>query len=96
LAKSRSTRSAAAATLALRRKVAPLGRWAMQAPEKHIAVDMWLHGLSLRSTADGLKRVLAEHTAILDAIRSSDPDLARDPMHSHLKEPRDRLFSPRG
>jgi GntR family transcriptional repressor for pyruvate dehydrogenase complex len=69
---------------------------AMQALEEHIAVGMRLHGLSLRSTADGLKRVLAEHTAILDAIRSSDPDLARDLMHSHLKESRDRLFSPRG
>lgn len=69
---------------------------AMQALEEHIAVGMRLHGLSLRSTTDGLKRVLAEHAAILDAIRSSNSDLARDLMHRHLSESRDRLFSPRG
>jgi len=69
---------------------------AMQALEEHIAVGMRLHGLSLRSTADGLKRVLAEHTEILDAIRLSKTDLARELMHRHLLQSRDRLFLPRG
>ncbi|MES2913552.1 MAG: FadR/GntR family transcriptional regulator [Pseudomonadota bacterium] len=69
---------------------------AMQALEEHIAVGMRLHGLSLRSTSDGLRRVLAEHTAILDAIKSSNTDMARELMHRHLLESRDRLFSPRG
>lgn len=69
---------------------------AMQALEEHIAVGMRLHGLSLRSTADGLARVLAEHTGILDAIKASNTDLARDLMHKHLLESRNRLFLPRG
>jgi GntR family transcriptional repressor for pyruvate dehydrogenase complex len=65
---------------------------AMQALEEHIAVGMRLHGLSLRSTANGLSRVLVEHTDILDAIAASDADRARDLMSAHLRGSRDRLF----
>jgi GntR family transcriptional repressor for pyruvate dehydrogenase complex len=68
---------------------------AMQALEEHIAVGMRLHGLSLRSTADGLTRVFAEHTEILEAIISADAELARQCMRRHLISSRDRLFSPR-
>jgi GntR family transcriptional repressor for pyruvate dehydrogenase complex len=68
---------------------------AMQALEEHIAVGMRLHGLSLKSTTDGLARVFAEHTDILNAISNADAELARDLMHSHLVGSRDRLFVPR-
>lgn len=67
---------------------------AMQALEEHIAVGMRLHGLSLRSTADGLSRVFAEHTNILGAIASSNAEEARELMRSHLQGSRDRLFRP--
>lgn len=67
---------------------------AMQALEEHIAVGMRLHGLSLRSTADGLSRVFAEHTDILGAIASSNAEEARELMRSHLQGSRDRLFRP--
>ena len=67
---------------------------AMQALEDHIAVGMRLHGLSLRSTADGLARVLVEHTNILKAIEASDAGQARDLMRTHLQGSRDRLFVP--
>lgn len=67
---------------------------AMQALEEHIAVGMRLHGLSLRSTKDGLARVLVEHTDILGAIENSQPEKARDLMRDHLKGSRDRLFVP--
>lgn len=68
---------------------------AMQALEEHIAVGMRLHGLSLRSTADGLTRVFVEHTEILDAISAADADMARQLMRKHLLGSRDRLFLPR-
>lgn len=68
---------------------------AMQALEEHIAVGMRLHGLSLRSTTDGLTRVFAEHTEILDAISSADAEAARQLMRKHLLGSRDRLFLPR-
>jgi GntR family transcriptional regulator, transcriptional repressor for pyruvate dehydrogenase complex len=68
---------------------------AMQALEEHIAVGMRLHGLSLRSTSDGLARVLAEHTEILETISASDADAARTLMRKHLQGSRDRLFLPR-
>ena len=67
---------------------------AMQALEEHIAVGMRLHGLSLKSTADGLTRVLNEHSEILDAIGRSDAGSARTLMHQHLSGSRDRLFAP--
>jgi GntR family transcriptional repressor for pyruvate dehydrogenase complex len=67
---------------------------AMQALEEHIAVGMRLHGLSLRSTKDGLARVLVEHTDILGAIENSQPEKARELMRDHLKGSRDRLFVP--
>lgn len=67
---------------------------AMQALEEHIAVGMRLHGLSLRSTKDGLSRVLAEHTDILAAIENSEAETARELMRAHLQGSRDRLFVP--
>lgn len=69
---------------------------AMQALEEHIAVGMRLHGLSLRSTKDGLARVLVEHTDILGAIENAEPEKARELMHAHLSGSRDRLFVPQG
>lgn len=67
---------------------------AMQALEEHIAVGMRLHGLSLRSTKDGLAHVLVEHTEILNAIESSDATKARELMRNHLQGSRNRLFVP--
>lgn len=66
---------------------------AMQALEEHIAVGMRLHGLSLKSTQDGLQHVLVEHTAVSQAIRDQDADRARQLMHAHLNGSRSRLFS---
>lgn len=66
---------------------------AMQALEEHIAVGMRLHGLSLKSTQDGLQHVLVEHTAVYQAIHDADPERARQLMHSHLTGSRNRLFS---
>jgi GntR family transcriptional repressor for pyruvate dehydrogenase complex len=65
---------------------------AMQALEEHIAVGMRLHGLSLKSTQDGLMHVLVEHTAIHDAIRDGNPEAARRLMREHLTGSRSRLF----
>lgn len=67
---------------------------AMQALEDHIAVGMRLHGLSLRSTKDGLAHVLVEHTEILNAIEASDATKARELMRNHLQGSRNRLFVP--
>ncbi len=67
---------------------------AMQALEEHIAVGMRLHGLSLKVTADGLTRVLSEHTQILDAIANSNANSARELMQQHLTGSRNRLFVP--
>jgi GntR family transcriptional repressor for pyruvate dehydrogenase complex len=66
---------------------------AMQALEEHIAVGMRLHGLSLKSTQDGLRHVFVEHTAIYEAIRDGDSAQARQLMHAHLTGSRSRLFS---
>lgn len=68
---------------------------AMQALEEHIAVGMRLHGLSLRRTSDGLSHVLVEHTAIYEAISTSDAETARTLMRNHLVGSRDRLFAPK-
>src|SRR5690606_4458351 len=68
---------------------------AMEALEDHIAVGMRFHGLSLRSTSDGLQHVFVEHSAILEAISSQDPVAARALMREHLVGSRDRLFVPR-
>ena len=57
---------------------------AMKALEEHIAVGMRLHGLSLKSTQDGLQHVLVEHTAIYEAINNGDSEGARKLMHAHL------------
>ena len=67
----------------------------MQALEDHIAVGMRFHGLSLRSTSDGLQHVFVEHTAVYEAIAAGDDDLARELMHAHLRGSRDRLFAPK-
>jgi GntR family transcriptional repressor for pyruvate dehydrogenase complex len=66
---------------------------AMQALEEHIAVGMRLHGLSLKSTQDGLRHVFVEHTAIYEAIGEGDSARARQLMHAHLTGSRSRLFS---
>jgi GntR family transcriptional repressor for pyruvate dehydrogenase complex len=68
---------------------------AMQALEEHIAVGMRFHGMSLRSTSDGLNHVFIEHTAIFEAIRLGDAEGARQMMKTHLTGSRDRLFEPR-
>lgn len=68
---------------------------AMQALEEHIAVGMRFHGMSLRSTSDGLQHVFVEHTAVYEAIASGDPDGARRLMKIHLTGSRDRLFEPK-
>lgn len=68
---------------------------AMQALEEHIAVGMRFHGMSLRSTSDGLQHVFVEHTAVYEAIASGDPDGARRLMKVHLTGSRDRLFEPK-
>lgn len=68
---------------------------AMQALEEHIAVGMRFHGMSLRSTSDGLQHVFVEHTAVYEAIASGDPDGARRLMKTHLTGSRDRLFEPK-
>jgi len=67
---------------------------AMQALEEHIAVGMRLHGLSLRSTQDGLKHVFVEHTSVFEAIGDGDTEAARRFMKAHLVSSRDRLFAP--
>jgi GntR family transcriptional repressor for pyruvate dehydrogenase complex len=67
----------------------------MQALEDHIAVGMRFHGLSLRSTSDGLQHVFVEHTAVYEAIATGDADAARSHMKAHLSGSRDRLFEPR-
>ncbi|MCE9663514.1 FadR family transcriptional regulator [Halomonas sp. M5N1S17] len=65
---------------------------AMEALEEHIAVGMQLHGLSLKTTPDGLQHVFEEHRAIAEAIEQRHPELAHDLMHKHLAGSRDRLF----
>lgn len=67
----------------------------MQALEDHIAVGMRFHGLSLRSTSDGLQPVFVEHTAVYEAIAAGDADSARRLMRTHLTGSRDRLFEPK-
>jgi GntR family transcriptional repressor for pyruvate dehydrogenase complex len=69
---------------------------AMEALEDHIAVGMQYHGISLRLTSGGLQHAFAEHDAIFQAIRSRDPEAAREAMHKHLAGSRDRLFEGAG
>ncbi len=68
---------------------------AMQALEEHIAVGMRFHGMSLRSTSDGLQHVFVEHTAVYDSILNGDADAACRLMKAHLTGSRDRLFEPK-
>lgn len=68
---------------------------AMQALEKHIAVGMQFHGLSLRSTSGGLQHVFVEHSAVYDAIARGDAEAAHALMKKHLTGSRDRLFASR-
>ena len=68
---------------------------AMQALEDHIAVGMRFHGISLRSTSDGLQHVFIEHTAVYESIADSDADAALKLMKTHLNGSRDRLFEPK-
>jgi GntR family transcriptional repressor for pyruvate dehydrogenase complex len=67
---------------------------AMQALEEHIAVGMRFHGMSLRSTNDGLQHVFVEHSAVFDAIAGREADSARNLMRTHLTGSRNRLFAP--
>jgi GntR family transcriptional repressor for pyruvate dehydrogenase complex len=68
---------------------------AMQALEEHIAVGMRFHGMSLRSTSDGLQHVFVEHSAVYDAIEKRDAEAARTLMKVHLTGSRNRLFEPK-
>ena len=68
---------------------------AMHALEDHIAVGMRFHGLSLRSTSDGLQHVFTEHTAVYESIVNGDADAARSLMKTHLIGSRARLFDPK-
>jgi GntR family transcriptional repressor for pyruvate dehydrogenase complex len=68
---------------------------AMHALEDHIAVGMRFHGISLRSTSDGLQHVFTEHTAVYESIADSDADAALRLMKTHLNGSRDRLFEPK-
>lgn len=68
---------------------------AMQALEDHIAVGMRFHGLSLKSTSDGLKHVFVEHTLVYEAILNKDVAAARTGMIAHISGSRDRLLAPR-
>lgn len=68
---------------------------AMHALEDHIAVGMRFHGLSLRSTSDGLQHVFVEHTAVYESIVNGDADAARSLMKTHLIGSRARLFDPK-
>ena len=67
----------------------------MQALEEHIAIGMRFHGMSLRSTSNGLQHVFVEHTAVYQAISSGDAESARNLMKTHLAGSRDRLFEPK-
>lgn len=68
---------------------------AMHALEDHIAVGMRFHGISLRSTSDGLQHVFTEHSAVYESIANSDADAALKLMKTHLNGSRDRLFEPK-
>lgn len=68
---------------------------AMQALEEHIAVGMRFHGMSLRSTSNGLQHVFVEHSAVFDAISNRNAETARTLMRTHLTGSRDRLFAPK-
>lgn len=68
---------------------------AMQALEEHIAVGMRFHGISLRSTSDGLQHVFVEHSAVFNDIEAGDAGAARNLMKAHLTGSRDRLFAPK-
>ncbi|WP_312530167.1 FadR/GntR family transcriptional regulator [Paracoccus sp. (in: a-proteobacteria)] len=68
---------------------------AMEALKDHIAVGMRFHGASVKRDSTGLARVFDEHSAIFEAIRSRNADLARDLMRDHLSGSRERLFERR-
>lgn len=65
----------------------------LRALRDHINVGMKLHGQSLMNDgAKGLQEVLAEHTAIREAIGGRNARKAADLMRAHLEHSRDRLF----
>jgi GntR family transcriptional repressor for pyruvate dehydrogenase complex len=68
---------------------------AMEALRQHIAVGMQFHGVSLKSTTDGLAGVFEEHRSIYEAIRDGRAAIARDLMREHLVGSRERLFKGR-
>lgn len=57
-----------------------------------IAIGMRLHGMALLGPAGRLEQTTEEHATIVDAIRWGDADAARDGMHRHIANSRDRLF----
>ena len=65
---------------------------AMEGLKEHIAINMQLHGFSLKIRRDGLNVVFEEHVSIYEAIKAGDPELARNIMRSHLTGSLDRLF----
>ncbi|OOY02984.1 MULTISPECIES: FadR/GntR family transcriptional regulator [unclassified Thioclava] len=65
----------------------------LRALRDHVNVGMKLHGDALMSDGKkGLEGVLAEHTAIYEAVRDGRAEAARDLMRAHLEHSRDRLF----
>lgn len=65
----------------------------MRALRDHINVGMKMHGQSLMSDgAKGLEDVLAEHTAIREAIEDQRGEDAARLMRGHIEHSRDRLF----
>ncbi|AUH65038.1 FadR/GntR family transcriptional regulator [Paracoccus zhejiangensis] len=65
----------------------------MRALRDHINVGMKMHGQSLMSDgAKGLEDVLAEHTAIREAIQDKRGEDAARLMRGHIEQSRDRLF----
>lgn len=68
---------------------------AMNALRDHIAVGMRFHGASVKREASGLERVFDEHARIHAAICNGDAQTARNLMHEHLQESRERLFRQR-
>lgn len=65
----------------------------LRALREQINVGMTLHGNALINEGpEGLANVLAEHTAIFNAIQRQDADEAATLMRAHLEHSRDRLF----
>ena len=64
---------------------------ALDALKENIGVGMKVHGKSLKASVDGLDEVWQEHSAIYEAIRQGQPELARSRMRAHLIHSQVRL-----